>query len=122
MRNCLVNSSLLKSKSFKICLSLICEYSFENLSKISLLCQDLFLLPRTQAMKNSSKHGCPTCKIMPEWPQPFAVMPEPEGSEGGGHCTAPLRPQNSADQLKFIYSEKATTFCEISTVDLTVTT
>ena len=29
---------------------------------------------------------------------------------------------NNTDVVKFIYSEKATKFCEISTVDLTVTT
>ena len=30
--------------------------------------------------------------------------------------------KTGSDKIKFIYSEKATKFCEISTVDLTVTT
>ena len=75
IRNCLVNSSLLKSKSFKICFSLNCEDSFENLSNISLLYQDLFLghkhekfiKTRLSDMQNNARVATTLCSDAGTW-------------------------------------------------------
>ena len=50
-----------------------------------------------------------------------AALQRSNHSDAGLNSKGPILEFHSAS-LKFIYSEKATKFCEISTVDLTVTT